>query len=95
MAHLVNQRVAHEILALEILTLLVEDPTNDYIEVAIAILKEVVSGKDGKNILHEGKGVQYMIEVVFQIRKDGFKDHAVVADTLELVEEFTHLIMLD
>lgn len=39
-AHLVNQRVAHEILALEILTLLVETPTDDSVEVAISFLKE-------------------------------------------------------
>lgn len=113
-AHLVNQRVAHEILALEILTLLVETPTDDSVEVAIAFLKESgmklqeVSSKGVnaifemlKNILHEGrldKRVQYMIEVVFQVRKDGFKDHAAVPESLELVEEddqFTHLIMLD
>lgn len=54
-----------------------------------------------KNILHEGKldkRVQYMIEVVFQVRKDGFKDHQSVIESLELVEEddqFTHLLMLD
>lgn len=113
-AHLVNQRVAHEILALEILTLLVETPTDDSVEVAIAFLKECgqklteVTGKGVnaifemlKNILHEGrleKRVQYMIEVVFQVRKDGFKDHVPVIEQLELVEEddqFTHLIMLD
>lgn len=113
-AHLVNQRVAHEILALEILTLLVETPTDDSVEVAIAFLKECgqklteVTGKGVnaifemlKNILHEGrleKRVQYMIEVVFQVRKDGFKDHLPVIEQLELVEEddqFTHLIMLD
>lgn len=113
-AHLVNQRVAHEILALEILTLLVETPSSDSVEVAIAFLKECgqklteVSGKGVnaifemlKNILHEGrleKRVQYMIEVIFQIRKDGFKDHVPVIDRLELVEEddqFTHLIMLE
>lgn len=113
-AHLVNQRVAHEILALEILTLLVETPTDDSVEVAIAFLKECgmklqeVSSKGVnaifemlKNILHEGKldkRVQYMIEVVFQVRKDGFKDHIAVMNSLELVEEddqFTHLIMLD
>lgn len=112
--HLVNQRVAHEILALEILTLLVETPTDDSVEVAIAFLKECgmklqeVSSKGVnaifemlKNILHEGKldkRVQYMIEVVFQVRKDGFKDHIAVMNSLELVEEddqFTHLIMLD
>ena len=39
-AHLVNQQVAHEILALEILTLLLENPTDDSVEVAIAFLKE-------------------------------------------------------
>lgn len=113
-AHLVNQRVAHEILALEILTLLVETPTDDSVEVAIAFLKECgqklteVSGKGVhaifemlKNILHEGKlekRVQYMIEVIFQIRKDGFKDHVPIIEQLELVEEddqFTHLIMLE
>lgn len=113
-AHLVNQRIAHEILALEILTLLVETPTDDSVEVAIAFLKECgqklteVTGKGVnaifemlKNILHEGrleKRVQYMIEVIFQVRKDGFKDHVPVLEQLELVEEddqFTHLIMLD
>lgn len=113
-AHLVNQRVAHEILALEILTLLVETPTDDSVEVAIAFLKECgqklteVTGKGVnaifemlKNILHEGrleKRVQYMIEVIFQVRKDGFKDHVPVLEQLELVEEddqFTHLIMLE
>lgn len=113
-AHLVNQRVAHEILSLEILTLLVESPTDDSVEVAIAFLKECgqklteVSGKGVvaifemlKNILHEGKlekRVQYMIEVVFQVRKDGFKDHVPILEQLNLVEEddqFTHLIMLE
>lgn len=39
-AHLTNQGIAHEILALEILTLLVETPTDDSVEVAISFLKE-------------------------------------------------------
>lgn len=113
-AHLVNQRVAHEILALELLTLLVESPTDDSVEVAIAFLKECgqklteVSSKGVnaifemlRNILHEGqldKRVQYMIEVMFQIWKDGFKDHPALIEELELVpeeEQFTHLLMLD
>ncbi|XP_050685101.1 pre-mRNA-splicing factor CWC22 homolog [Leptidea sinapis] len=113
-AHLVNQRVAHEILALELLTLLVESPTDDSVEVAIAFLKECglklteVSSKGVnaifemlRNILHEGqldKRVQYMIEVMFQVWKDGFKDHPAVIEELELVpeeEQFTHLLMLD
>ncbi|XP_031344052.1 pre-mRNA-splicing factor CWC22 homolog isoform X2 [Photinus pyralis] len=113
-AHLVNQRVAHEILALEILTLLVESPTDDSVEVAISFLKECgqklteVSSKGIsaifemlRNILHEGqleKRIQYMIEVMFQVRKDGFKDHAAIIEDLDLIEEedqFTHLITLD
>ncbi|XP_059047648.1 pre-mRNA-splicing factor CWC22 homolog [Achroia grisella] len=113
-AHLVNQRVAHEILALELLTLLVETPTDDSVEVAIAFLKESgqklteVSSKGVnaifemlRNILHEGqldKRVQYMIEVMFQVWKDGFKDHPALIEELELVpeeEQFTHLLMLD
>ncbi|KAJ8930383.1 hypothetical protein NQ314_016810 [Rhamnusium bicolor] len=113
-AHLVNQRVAHEILALEILTLLVETPTDDSVEVAISFLKECgqklteVSSRGInaifemlRNILHEGqleKRIQYMIEVMFQIRKDGFKDHAAVIEELDIVEEedqFTHLMTLD
>ena len=40
-AHLVNQQVAHELLALEILTLLLANPTDDSVEVAVAFLKEV------------------------------------------------------
>ncbi|XP_063230054.1 pre-mRNA-splicing factor CWC22 homolog [Bacillus rossius redtenbacheri] len=113
-AHLVNQSVAHEILALEILTLLVESPTDDSVEVAIAFLKECgmklleVSNKGVtaifemlRNILHEGhldKRVQYMIEVIFQVRKDEFKAHPSVLNELDIVEEedqFTHLINLD
>ncbi|XP_037958134.1 pre-mRNA-splicing factor CWC22 homolog isoform X2 [Teleopsis dalmanni] len=113
-AHLINQGVAHEIIALEILSLLIESPTDDSVEVAIAFLKECgmklteVSSKGVsaifemlKNILHEGKldkRVQYMIEVIFQVRKDGFKDHPSIVEELELVEEedqFTHLLSLD
>lgn len=39
-----------------------------------------------------------MIEVMFQIRKDGFKDYPAVPEELDLVEEedqFTHLVTLD
>lgn len=114
LAHLVNQEVAHEVVALELLTLLLENTTNDSVEVAVGFLKE--SGmkltdlsprgihaifERLRSILHEGnidKRVQYMIEVMFAVRKDGFKDHQAVAQGLDLVEEsdqFTHLITLD
>lgn len=112
--HLVNQRVAHEIIALEILMVLVTQPTEDSIEVAIALLKECgmkltevcrksveAIFEELRQILHEGKlhvKVQYMIEAIFQIRKDGFKDYESVNEELDLVDEesqFTHLVTLD
>uniref|UniRef100_A0A1A8CPV5 Pre-mRNA-splicing factor CWC22 homolog n=1 Tax=Nothobranchius kadleci TaxID=1051664 RepID=A0A1A8CPV5_NOTKA len=113
-AHLINQNVAHEVLCLEMLTLLLERPTDDSVEVAISFLKECglklteVSPRGInaiferlRNILHESsidKRVQYMIEVMFAIRKDGFKDHPVITEGLDLVDEddqFTHMLPLD
>ncbi|KAF6205736.1 hypothetical protein GE061_019909 [Apolygus lucorum] len=113
-AHLINQRVAHEILGLELLTLLVESPTDDSVEVAVSFLKEAgqklgeVSSKGSnaifdmlRNILHEGKldkRIQYMIEVMFQVRKDGFQSFPSVTEELDLVDEedqFTHLVTFD
>merc|ERR1719350_1117652 len=112
--HMVNQQVAHEVLALEILTLLLENPTDDSAEVAITFLKEVgqklseVSPRGIhaiferlRHVLHEStldKRTQYMIEVIFQVRKDGFKDNPSIAEELDLVEEddqFTHMVTLD
>ncbi|MGH0128844.1 UNVERIFIED_CONTAM: hypothetical protein FKN15_052901 [Acipenser sinensis] len=113
-AHLVNQNVAHEVLCLEMLTLLLERPNDDSVEVAISFLKECglklteVSPRGInaiferlRNILHESeidKRVQYMIEVMFAIRKDGFKDHPIIPEGLDLVEEedqFTHMLPLE
>ena len=54
-----------------------------------------------RSILHSGKltpRVQYMIEVMFAIRKDGFKDHPTVLPELDLVQEedqITHLVSLN
>ena len=112
-AHLVNQQVVHELLALEILTLLLDSPTDDSVEVAITFLKECgqklseVSPRginaifeSLRTVLHESnldKRTQYMIEVMFQVRKDGFKDNPAVLDELDLVEEedqFTHTVSL-
>ena len=41
--------------------------------------------------------VQYMIEVLFQVRKDSFSDHPAVLEQLDLVpedEQFTHTLRL-
>ncbi len=54
-----------------------------------------------RSILHEAqidKRVQYMVEVVFANRKDGFKDYPSVIQELDLVEEsdqFTHMMTLE
>lgn len=112
-AHLINQSMVYELLALEILMLLLENATNDSVEVAIAFLKECGAKLDDvarkataaifetlRNILHDAeleKRVQYMIEVMFAVRKDKFKDHPSILPELDLVEEadqFTHPLEL-
>jgi len=40
-AHLVNQRVANELLALQLILVLLEDPTDDSVEIAVNFTKEV------------------------------------------------------
>lgn len=113
-AQLCNQQVAHEILALQILVLLLEKPTDDSVEIAVSFMREVgaflaeTSPKANNGvyerfraILHESgidKRVQYMVEVLFQVRKDKYKDNPVIPEGLDLVEEedgITHKVSLD
>ena len=49
--HLVNQQVLHELAALEALTLLLEDPTDDSVEVAVGFLK-VYTAVKGLKLIH-------------------------------------------
>ncbi|CAB4054057.1 CWC22 [Lepeophtheirus salmonis] len=114
-AHLINQNLAHEILSLEIATLLLQTPNDDSIEIAISFIRQIgaklslLSPKGLRaiferlrSVLHETpsleKRTQYMIEVIFQVRKDGFKDDPIVTSELDLIQEddqFTHMISLD
>ena len=113
-AHLCNQQVAHEIVALQILSLLLQNPTDDSVEVAVGFMRHVGAflaeqspkANTGvferfRSVLHEGaidKRVQYMIEVLFQVRKDGYKDNPIIPPELDLVEEeeaITHYLSLD
>ncbi|GAB7352913.1 hypothetical protein MBLNU459_g3500t1 [Dothideomycetes sp. NU459] len=103
LAHLINQQVAHEMLAAQMLLLLLNKPTDDSVEIAVGLMKEVGQHIEEFNsqialavfdqfrsILHEAdidKRVQYMIEVLFQIRKDRYKDNQAVKEELDLVEE--------
>ncbi|KAG8914047.1 pre-mRNA-splicing factor cwc22, partial [Tulasnella sp. 418] len=113
-AHLVNQGVAHEIVALQMLVLLLERPTDDSVEIAVGFMREVGAflaenspkANNGvyerfRAVLHEGsidKRVQYMIEVLFQVWKDKYKDNPILPEGLDLVQEedqITHQISLD
>lgn len=114
LAHLINQQVQHEMLAGQILLLLLNKPTDDSVEIAVGFYREVgqfleemrpaianVIFDQFRNILHEAdidKRTQYMIEVLFQVRKDRFKDNPAVKEELDLVEEedqITHQVELD
>lgn len=92
---------------------MLENATDDSVEVAVGFLKECghkiseVSPRGLtavfdrlRHVLHEAdldKRVKYMIEVMFQVRKDGFKENPAVFPDIDLVEEddqFTHLISI-
>ncbi|KAL3529830.1 hypothetical protein ACH5RR_009152 [Cinchona calisaya] len=102
-AHLVNQQVVHELIALELLTILLENPTDDSVEVAVGFVTECGSmlqdlcprGLHGiferfRGILHEGeidKRVQFLIEGLFALRKAKFQGYPAVRPELDLVEQ--------
>ena len=103
---------------LEILTLLLENATDDSVEVAVGFLKECgqklgeISPREVsprgltavfdrlRHVLHKAeqdKRVKYLIKVMFQVRKDGFKDNPAIPTDLDLVEDkdqFTYLMSI-
>jgi pre-mRNA-splicing factor CWC22 len=115
LAHLVNQQVVNELLIAQILLLLLRRPTDDSVEIAVNILKEVGQHLEQmnaqialmifdqlRNILHEAsdleKRTQYMIEVLFQIRRDKYKEYPAIKEELDLIDEedlITHAVDLD
>lgn len=113
-AHLVNFRMVHELLAFQLLTLLLERPTDDSVELAAGFIREcgaylaaVAANPTGciferlRTILYEGeidKRIQYMIEDLFQLRKEHFKGHPPIAPELDLIDDedqITHSVSLD
>lgn len=103
LSHLVNAQVVHEVLIAEILLLLLNKPSDDSVEIAVGIMKEVGAFLDEmnpaianaifdqmRNILHEAdidKRTQYMIEVLFEVRRTKYKEHPAIKEDLDLVEE--------
>ncbi|KAJ8119628.1 hypothetical protein O1611_g10566 [Lasiodiplodia mahajangana] len=114
LAHLANQQVVHEMVVAQILLLLLQKPTDDSVEIAVGLTKAVGQHLEEmspaiaravydrfREILHEAdidKRTQYMIEVLFQVRKDGYKDDPAIRSELDLIEEedqITHRLELD
>lgn len=102
LAHLVNQQVAHEIVAMEFLYLLLDKPTNDSVELSAQFIKScgfllselIPKGLHAvferlRCILQEGDidmRVQCIIEDLFAIRKNKFVDYPPIIEQLDLVE---------
>lgn len=102
-AHLFNQNMADAVVPLEIMVLLADSPTNDAVELLVAMMRacgalllesepEVVDGIFGmlRNLVHEGEvdaRVQYAVDGLFALRRREF-DHAdPVPAALDLVPE--------
>lgn len=66
LAHLVNQRVAHEIMALELLTVLLEIPTDDSVEVAVGFVTEC--GSILQDLCPKGLHGRYMWRTLYVIQ---------------------------
>ncbi|OMJ82911.1 hypothetical protein SteCoe_16309 [Stentor coeruleus] len=102
-AHLFNQQVVHELLPLQVAALLLENATEDSVEIACdfviecgQLLNEMTPlGMNAiferfRGLLQEGaisKRVQYTIENLMAIRKAKFKDNPGVMQQLDLVED--------
>lgn len=103
LAHLTNHQVVSETLVAQMMLLLLHKPTDDSVEIAVNLTREVGQFLEEmnepiaravfdqfRNILHDSdieKRVQYQIEVLFQQRKDKFKDNPSIKEELDLVEE--------
>ncbi|CAN4107882.1 unnamed protein product [Withania somnifera] len=99
-AHLVNQQDVHGLIALQLLTVFLEQPTEGRVEVAVSFVIECGSilqdlrplGLNAiferfRGTLHEGeidKRIQFLIENLFAIRKAKFQGYPAVRPELDL-----------
>ncbi|XP_022897824.1 pre-mRNA-splicing factor CWC22 homolog [Olea europaea var. sylvestris] len=102
LAHLINQSVVYEVIAIDVLSLLLGNPNEISVEVAVGFCIECGSllqylSPHGLNsvveefhaILLDGvidRRIQLMIEGLFEIRRVKFIDHPAIIDELDLVE---------
>ncbi|KAH9174195.1 MIF4G-domain-containing protein [Lactarius sanguifluus] len=97
-AHLVNQGVAHELIALQILVLLLERPTDDSIEIAVGLTREVGAFLHENSPKANATVYERFRALLMQVRKDKYKDNPILPEGLDLVEEeeqITHEIQLE
>ena len=103
LAQLCNFQVVHEVLLAQILLLTLHRPTDDAVEIAVNLTRECGQHLEEFNapianaifdqmrsILHDSDiatRIQYQIEVLFQVRKDKYKDNPAIPEDLDLVEE--------
>lgn len=101
--HLFNQYVLNPLVPMEIFVLLLNKPTDDSVEICVHFMQEIAirlnevmpKGYNGifdrlRSILHEGdadKRVQYLIEGLFGVRRQEFRDFPAIPEDLDLVEE--------
>ena len=99
--HLINQSLAHEIIALQIFVLLLEWPMDNSVEITMGFMCEVGMFLSKNNpkanayvyehfrvMLNEGsilQWVQFMVEVPMQVHKDKYKDNPILPEGLDLV----------
>lgn len=102
-AHLTNQNVVEPKLVMQMLLLLLAQPTDDSVELAVALLREVGAFLDEndrqlsdlvfgqlRNVLQSSDVEQrtiYSIEVLMQQRKDQWSKNPAVPEGLDLIED--------
>ncbi|SCP03665.1 pre-mRNA-splicing factor CWC22, putative [Plasmodium malariae] len=107
-AHMINQRMLHEIVGLQLCSLLLQNITNDSVQVCTYFLAEVGQlfmnicrrGLDIifdrlKDIIQEGKiniKTQYDIEKLWNHRKNYFNEFPTLIDDLDLIDEDTKIV---
>jgi len=101
-AHLANQQVADPLLVLQLLALLLETPTGDSIDIAVAVARdagalladvapraEAVAFDRFRAVLAEGavdRRAQFRIEALFRERRTGYDGRPPVPPSLDLVD---------
>ena len=102
-AHLANQGVADPLLPLQLLTLLLEAPTADSVELAVGLARECGARLADaapraealvfdrfRAVLADGavdRRAQFIIEALFRVRRDGYTAHPALPPGLDLVDD--------